>query len=700
MDKNLKNIIPLQTGSSSASAGNTISRARGESPDSEFSAPSRADLDKTIKCSQNFLLGEQKPEGYWVGELIVDSTIVSDTIAYHHWNGKVDREWQRKAVNHLFETQLPEGGWNLYYGGPSEVNVTVKAYLALKLAGISPNDPRMLRARAMARSLGGVPRLNTFSKLYLALLGLFPWNYVPTIPCEVILIGKWFHVNFYDMSSWSRSMLVPLAIINHFKPTRPLQSPVTLEELYPQGYHERDLAMPRDPRQITWRNFFLYLDKLHKFAEIWAQAGIHPFRKRALKKCEEWMLERFEGSNGLAAIFPAMLNSLIALKALGYPDDHAQIKRVERELKSLEHETEHSVRIEPCLSPVWDTAIVAICLAESGVPSDHPAMKKCTKWLMEKEIRFRGDWRYKNPVNVEPSGWVFEFENKWNPDVDDTAMVLLALRKVPTDEPQRRDECFHRGLKWMMTFQCKDGGWAAFDKDCTKSILEKVPFADHNAMLDPECADITARILELVGYEGFSVEHPQVKKAIQFLRDEQEEDGSWYGRWGVNFIYGTWQVLRGMRALGVDMNQPWLLKARDWLESVQHEDGGWGERCNTYDDPMVKGQGPSTASQTAWAVMGLCAFDDPNRHSISNGIQYLIQTQNQDGSWTEYETTGTGFPRVYYLKYDMYRNSWPLLALATYRNLLDGRPQGMAGRPGAEVNGVAVRSGNLVKPVH
>jgi squalene-hopene/tetraprenyl-beta-curcumene cyclase len=656
------------------------------------------DLEKAIQRSQNHLLGLQRPEGYWVGELMVDSTIVSDTVAYHHWNGKVDKRWERKAVNHILSMQLPDGGWNIYHGGPSEVNATIKAYLALKLAGMPVTDHRMLRARAMATSLGGVPRMNTFSKLYLALLGLYPWNYVPTIPCEVILLGKWFHVNFYEMSSWSRSMLVPLAIINHFKPTRPLQTPVTLDELYLEGYHERDLALPPDPEWLTMRNLFIWLDRLHKFAELFVKAGIHPFRRRALKKCEEWMLKRFEGSNGLAAIFPAMLNSLIALKAMGYADDHPQVKRAEMELKNLEHETEHDVRIEPCFSPVWDTAIVAICLHESGVPETHPALRRAVDWLMDKEIRFRGDWYYKNPVDVEPSGWVFEFDNKWNPDVDDTAMVLLALRKVPTDNPKRRNECFQRGLKWMMTFQCKDGGWAAFDKDCTKGILEKVPFADHNAMLDPECADITARILELLGQEGVETDHPQVKKAIEFLREEQEADGSWYGRWGVNYIYGTWQVLRGMKALNVNMNQAWLLKGRDWLESVQREDGGWGERCNTYDDPVFKGQGPvSTATQTAWAVMGLCTFDDPDRPSIIRGIKYLIQSQNADGSWTEHETTGTGFPRVFYLKYDMYRNSWPLLALATYRNLLKQSVKETDGR--VKVNG-ATRETSDVWPVH
>ena len=629
------------------------------------------DLETALKRSQNFLLNEQKPEGYWVGELTVDSTLASDMIAFYHWWGKVDRPWERKAVHHILSMQLPDGGWNIYPNGPAEVNATIKAYLALKLAGVPVTDPRMLKAREMAWSLGGVPRMNTFSKLYLALLGLAEWHHVPVIPCEVILLGKWFHVNFHDMSNWTRSMLVPLAIISHFRPTRPLKNGVNLDELYPQGKWEMDEALRPRYFDFSLRNFFLWINKLHVFAELWAKAGVHPFRPTALKRAEAWMVERFEGSDGLAAIFPAMLNSLIALIALGYPDDHPEVIRAHKELKRLEHETEQSVRIEPCFSPVWDTAIVQICLRESGVPSDHPKLKQAGAWLMDKEIRFRGDWQYKNPSKVEPSGWVFEFNNKWNPDVDDTAMVLLALRLVPTDDAKRRDECFARGLKWMMTFQCKDGGWAAFDKDCTKSILEKVPFADHNAMLDPECADITARILELLGYEAWTLDHPQVKLAVRYLQNQQEEDGSWYGRWGVNYIYGTWQVLRGMRALNLDMKQEWLLRGKRWLESVQHEDGGWGERCNTYDDPVYKGQGPSTASQTAWAVMGLCAFDDPQSPALQRGIEYLCRTQNPDGSWTEDEITGTGFPRVFYLKYDIYRNAWPLLAMATYKKLLE-----------------------------
>ena len=661
MRQDLQNIVVLTDSASRVQPTQSPSTTR-------FAGGFAKELDHTIAKAQKNLLGLQKEEGYWVGELMVDSTLVSDMVAYHHWDGKVDREWQRKAINRLFSMQLRDGGWNIYYGGPSEVNATIKAYLALKLAGVPVTDPRMLRARQMAMTLGGIPRMNTFSKLYLALLGLYPWEYVPTIPCEFILIGKWFHVNFWEMSNWSRGMLVPLTIINHYKPTHPVQ--VNLDELYPEGIHERDLALAPDPEKISWRNFFLWLDRLHKFAEWFAEHKIHPFRKLALKKAKAWMLERFEGADGLAAIFPAMLNSIIALKAMGYTEDDPVFQREWRELKRLQHETENDVRIEPCFSPVWDTAIVAICLHESGISEDHPALKRAATWLMDREIRFRGDWKYKNAADVEPSGWVFEYNNKWNPDVDDTAMVLLALRKIPTDNPARRDECFQRGLKWMMTFQCKDGGWASFDKDCTKNILEKVPFADHNAMIDPECADITARILELLGYENWDNKNFQIERALKFVRDTQEPDGSWYGRWGVNYIYGTWQVLRGMRALNLDMNEAWLMRGKEWLESVQHNDGGWGERCNTYDDPVFKGRGPSTASQTAWAVMGLCTFEDADNPHLRRGIEYLMRTQNADGSWTEHETTGTGFPKVFYLKYDIYRNAWPLLALAEYKKLL------------------------------
>ncbi len=634
-------------------------------------SPDIEKLEATLKRTQDFFFKTQHEKGYWVGELIVDATLISDMICYHYWNGGIDPEWKRKAINHIFSKQLSEGGWNIYPNGPSEINATIKAYTALKITGIPISDPRMQQARKVAIHLGGLPRINTFCKLNFALIGLFPWKYVPTIPSEIILIGKWFYVNLNEMSSWTRSMVVPLALINHYQPTRRPDPDFNVDELYPEGCLESDLALPRDQEKtFTWRNFFILLDHFLKFIE---KARLRPFRKIALKKAEAWMLERLEGTDGLAAIFPAILNSLIALKTMGYPDDHPEVVRAEKELKALEHEEADSVRMEPCLSPVWDTAIAGFALAESGVSPEHPAMVKAMDFLLDNEIRFRGDWKHKNPVNVAPSGWVFEFNNKWNPDVDDTAMVLLALRRSPGSDRVRRDEAYQRGLKWLLTFQCKNGGWAAFDKDCTKGILEKVPFADHNAMLDPECADIAARILEVLGDENFSQDHPQVSKAIDFLWQTQEEDGSWYGRWGVNYIYGTWQVLRGLNALDVDMSLPQLMKSRDWLESIQLGDGGWGERCDTYDDPINKGKGPSTASQSAWALMGLIAFNDMDRPSIRRGVNYLMEQQNTDGTWDEDEITGTGFPKVFYLKYDLYRISWPLLALASYRNALTRR---------------------------
>jgi squalene-hopene/tetraprenyl-beta-curcumene cyclase len=357
-------------------------------------------LAPAVRRAQDHLLSLQHADGYWLGELMVDTTLVSDMICFYHWDGKVNPEWQRKAVNHLLANQLPEGGWNIYHGGPAEINATVKAYLALKLAGVPVTDPRMLRAREVAIRMGGVPRMNTFSKLYLALLGLFPWDYVPTIPCEVILLGKWFHVNFWEMSSWTRAMLVPLAIINHFKPTRPLNPAVALDELYPEGMHERDLALPPDPQGLTWRNFFLWVDRLHKFVENYR---LLPFRKMSLRKAEQWMLERFEGSDGLAAIFPGVLYGIIALKALGYPEDHPEMVRNYGHLQKLQHETDNQVWFEPCLSPVWDTVITLICLRESGIPADHPAVVKAADWVLDREIRFRGDWQHKNPSPSSPA---------------------------------------------------------------------------------------------------------------------------------------------------------------------------------------------------------------------------------------------------------------------------------------------------------
>jgi squalene-hopene/tetraprenyl-beta-curcumene cyclase len=576
---------------------------------------------------------------------------------------------QQRCIRHILKRQLPDGGWNIYHGGPSEINASVKAYFALKLAGNSTDAPFMREARANILRLGGIPQMNTFSKLYLALLGQFPWQYLPTIPVEMVLLPSWAPFQIYKMSSWSRAMLIPLAIINHFKSTRILPGEKQLHELYPLGTEHSDFRLPRSERFWTWRNFFLRVDEVLKFLH---PLGFRPMRKRALEEAERWMLERIgEGSDGLATVFPAMLNCLIALRCLGYSRTSPLYLKAAKDFAGLFVDDPEDFRIQPCLSPVWDTAINIISLVESGVSPDDPTMQKAADWLLKKEVRIRGDWTVNNP-HPEASGWAFEYNNVYYPDTDDTAMVLMALRLVRPQDRQALDATFRRAIDWQLSFQCKDGGWGAFDKDVTTPWLEDMPFADHNAILDPTCSDLTARTLELFGYIGFDPKKRSVRDALQYLIDTQDDDGSWYGRWGVNYIYGTWQVLRGLRAIGQDMTQNWILRGRDWLESCQNNDGGWGETCETYDDPTQKGRGESTASQTAWAIMGICACGDLNRPSIQRGLRFLLSNQKPDGSWDEPQITGTGFPRVFYLKYDFYRQNFPLLALATYINYRSG----------------------------
>ena len=618
--------------------------------------------------SREFLLSIQKEEGHWVGELDVDSTLTADYILYMHWLRQVDYAKQSKCVKHILKEQLPDGGWNIYPTGPSEVNATVQCYLALKLAGFTPDEPEMHKAHAAILRLGGIPKCNTYTKLNLAILGLFPWEHLPIIPVELILLPNWFPFNIYEMSAWSRTMVIPLAIINHFKPTRRLPEDKQLHELYPYGTEYADVALPWSKKTVSWRNFFLTINLGLKFLD---RLPWRPSRGPALKKAEEWLVNRIgTGSDGLGAIYPAMMYSIIALKALGYTDEHPLIKKAKKDFDDLhvDDTAKNDFRIQPCFSPVWDTAITAGAVVKSGLPANDPRLQKAATFLMSKEVRFRGDWAVKNP-HPENSGWAFEYNNIYYPDVDDTLEVMMALHLIEAEDPEEKKRVMERATKWIVSFQCKGGGWAAFDKDVTKGWLEHVPFADHNAILDPPCSDLTGRALELFGMMGVKRSERFVQRAIKFIKDTQEEDGSWYGRWGVNYIYGTWQILRGLESIDEDMNQDWIIRGRDWLESCQNEDGGWGETVASYDDPNLKGKGPSTASQTAWAVMGILACGDSTRPSVLRGIDYLARTQNADGSWSETLITGTGFPKVFYLRYDMYRNNWPLLTLATFNDL-------------------------------
>ncbi len=617
----------------------------------------------------DYLFSRQHPEGYWCGELEADTTLESDYIIIHTLLGTGNRQRMERAVPEMIRHQNEDGGWPIYKDGPANISASVKAYFALKIMGYSPDHPVLERARARILAMGGVTECNTFTKIYLCFLGQYDWDAVPAIPPEIVLFPNWFWFNIYEISSWSRAILVPLSIAYAKKPFKKIPAEMGIDELFIGGRHGRHLHLKWNPKKLSWRNVFLVLNQIVHFCE---RFNIRPLRYLAIKRAEKWMLERFEKSDGLGAIYPGILNSIIALRCLGYSTDDPQVIRALDEFERLgidepgipDH-SDPTFRMAPCYSPVWDTAYAMFALGESGVARDDRRLRKAADWILSKEVRCRGDWAVK-VRHVLPGGWYFEFNNEFYPDVDDSAMVLLGLDKVDNPRERYQHEVSRRAIDWVLAMQCKNGGWASFDKDNTRMVFQQVPFADHNAMLDPPTVDITGRVLEMLATYGFSPDDPAVKKAVKFILSEQEADGSWFGRWGVNYIYGTMQVLRGLQAIGVDHHEPYVQQAAEWLRMVQNSDGGWGESCGSYDDPSTRGIGPSTPSQTAWAVMGLLAAGDTRSESVQRGILHLLETQNPDGSWDEDQYTGTGFPRVFYLAYHMYRDYFPLIALSTY----------------------------------
>ncbi|WP_263417560.1 squalene--hopene cyclase [Terriglobus albidus] len=640
------------------------------------------ELDKVssgIKRAVDWLFAQQHQDGYWCGELEADVMLEADYIFVHTLLGTGDRAKMERAVNEILRHQNADGGWSLYPGGPSNVNYGVKAYLALKLMGWRADHPLMVKARENVLSLGGVVECNTFTKLYLCALGAYEYDAVPAIPPEIILFPNWFYFNIYEISSWSRGILVPLSIIYAKKPFKKLAPEQEINELFLGGRDKANLHLRWDKkRPVSWRNFFLLCDRVAHWAE---RVHIRPLRSMAIKKAEKWMLERFEKSDGLGAIYPAMLNAIVALRCLGYSMDDPVLIRAVDEFEKLgidcpegtEDYPTPTFRMQPCFPPVWDTAQAIYALGEAGVAKDDPRMIKAADWILSKEVRHKGDWAEK-VRNVEPGGWYFEFNNEFYPDVDDTGQVLLALKSVDNPRERYQDEVCERALNWIWAMQCKNGGWAAFDKDNTKTIFEQIPFADHNAMLDPPTVDITGRMLEMLSLYGYNRSDKRVEKAVQFILSEQESDGSWFGRWGVNYLYGTFLVLRGLQAMGMWSHEPCILQATEWVRMVQNPDGGWGESCGTYDDPLQRGIGPSTPSQTAWALLALLAGGDVRSDSVAKGVRWLIDHQHEDGSWDELVPgrngesyyTGTGFPRVFYLGYHLYKQYFPLLALTTY----------------------------------
>ncbi len=619
-----------------------------------------------IDGARKFLFSQQHEQGYWCGELEADTTLESDYLVLHTLLGTGNQERFEKAGRYILEHQNEDGAWSVYPGGPSNLSASVKSYFGLKLAGYDKDHPALQRARKKILEMGGVTEVNTFTKIYLCFFGQYDYDAVPAIPPEIVLFPNWFWFNIYEISSWSRAILVPLSIAYAKKPFKKIPDEMGVEELFVGGRDKSRMHLHWSKKLVSWRNFFLVLDRMAHWAE---RVHIRPLRSIALKKAEKWMVDRFEMSDGLCGIFPSIMNSVIAMRCLGYSTDDPQVIRALDEFEKLGIEEGDTFRMQPCVSPVWDTAYALYALGESGVPANDARMVKCADWILQKQVRNPGDWKVKNPKG-QPGGWYFEFNNEFYPDVDDTAMVCLALNQVEHPNGRYQRESVQRAIDWVFSMQCKNGGWASFDKDNDRMVFQHIPFADHNAMLDPATVDITGRILEMLAAYGYDKKHPAVKKAIQFLRDEQESDGAWFGRWGVNYIYGTMLALRGLEAIGVDHHEPYVQQAAEWLRMVQNADGGWGESCGSYDDANLKGVGESTPSQTAWAIMGLLAANDTRSDCVARGIAYLLRTQKKDGSWDEPHYTGTGFPRVFYLMYHMYRQYFPLIALTTYKKVL------------------------------
>jgi squalene-hopene/tetraprenyl-beta-curcumene cyclase len=683
-------------------------------------------LDDSIFRVQQFLTHQQHADGHWCAELEGDSILQSEYLLLLAFLGELDSDIARKTGNHLRSQQNRDGSWSMYPGGSIEVSASVKAYLALKLLGDDIQSSHMIRAREAILMHGGAEKVNSFTRYYLALLGLIDYSKCPAVPPELILLPHWFPLSLSAMSAWSRTIVVPLSFLWAYKPRTKLPNDLHIRELFLSSPEALPVIMPESEMLdkmskkswVPWRKVFNVIDLMIKGCE---NIGFKPLRKLALKKSLKWMLDRFADSDGLGAIFPPIVWSIIALKVSGYASDAPEMLEARKQLDDLILQGDDSIRLQPCKSPVWDTAIATLAMRESGVPHHHPMMEKAREWLLSKEVREYGDWADRRQLQnkIAASGWFFEYRNKFYPDIDDTIMVLMALKSLLGEEGETWQvdhsspgndqmdltnafksttslsgrvtslweatkrlqtiepvvQSLTRGIEWVKAMQSRDGGWGAFDADNTCEILTRVPFADHNAMIDPSTADITARTLEMYGRLGLSGNTQEVYSALALIFDKQETDGSWFGRWGVNYIYGTWQVLVGLQQIGHPMLDPRVQQGADWLESIQQHDGGWGESAYSYEVPEAKGIGKTTASQTAWALMGLLAAGRHRSPAVIRGVQYLIHTQNQDGTWNEDEFTGTGFPKVFYLRYHYYRIYFPLMALARYRRLATANDQ-------------------------
>ena len=617
-----------------------------------------------ITASQQYLLSIQNPDGYWWAELESNVTITSEAVLLHKIWGTDKTRPLHKVENYLRSQQREHGGWELFYGDGGDLNTTVEAYMALRLLGVPSTDPVMVKAKSLILAKGGISKTRIFTKLHLALIGCYNWRGLPSLPSWVMLLPDNFPFNIYELSSWARSSTVPLLIVFDRKPIFKIDQPINLDELYAEGVDNVRWELPKNG---DWSDIFNILDDGFKLAE---SLNFLPFRNEGLQAAEKWILERQEVTGDWGGIIPAMLNSLLALKCLDYDVDDPIIERGLKAVDNFAIETENSYCVQPCVSPVWDTAWAIRALIDSGFAANDPAVVKAGEWLIEKQILDYGDWNIKNKQG-KPGAWAFEFENRFYPDVDDSAVVVMALHQTKLPNEELKKQAINRALNWIASMQCKPGGWAAFDLDNDQDWLNLVPYGDLKAMIDPNTADVTARVLEMLGACNLSIQPNNLEKALDYLVAEQEIEGCWFGRWGVNYIYGTSGVLSALALINPLKYGKNIEQGAAWLVKVQNTDGGWGETCFSYNDPSLKGKGNSTASQTAWALIGLIAAGEATGKlaldSIEKGINYLLETQKSDGTWNEIYFTGTGFPCHFYLKYHLYQQYFPLMALGRYQ---------------------------------
>jgi squalene-hopene/tetraprenyl-beta-curcumene cyclase len=595
------------------------------------------------------LLELQSPAGWWKGELETNVTMDAEDLLTREFLGIRTEEQTRQSAAWIRSKQREDGTWANFYGAPADLSTTLESYVALRLAGDPPEALHMRRAAEYVRDAGGLERSRVFTKMWLALFGLWSWRDLPAMPPELIFLPPWFPLNIYDFACWARQTVAALTVTASYRPVRPF--PITVDELRTGGR-----AMTRFPVTDAWGKAFLQLDKVLK---VYERYPVAPLRRRALEHMERWIVERQEEDGGWGGIQPPWVWSLIALSLRGYGVDHPVMRRGLDGLEGFTIVEGDSRRLEACQSPVWDTALALIALRDAGLPEHDPAIERSATWLLGEEVRHRGDWAIRRP-DLPAGGWAFEFANDWYPDIDDTAEVILALRRA-RQRPDL-DAAVARGVAWTVGMASRNGAWGAFDADNVRTLVRRLPFCDFGEVIDPPSSDVTAHVVEMLAHERL-LEHPRLRSGLKFLLDEQEADGSWFGRWGANYVYGTGAVVPALVAAGLGQAHPAVRRAVTWLEQVQTEDGGWGEDMRSYDDPAGwSGRGESTASQTAWALLALHAAGERSE-ALRRGVEFLVRTQLPDGGWDEPYYTGTGFPRDFYINYHLYRLVFPVSAL-------------------------------------